>query len=187
MQRINILLTFRTALTVLLLLFMASCDLEMLKPTLKVPVTTKIDFHIDSLRFKSELILMHEETINLDIDSLIRHYDGNPDLIKNAVIKSVTLTVLEPEDVELSFLESSTVSVSTPSFEEVVVATAANDSLSAREITYILTNEAGNVLQLLSTEDDLTIRIYGLFAEPLPVSTVDLLMEIQWEVAVDPF
>lgn len=187
LQRLNILFNFKAVLTVLLLFCMASCDLELLKPTLKIPVTTKIDFHIDSSRFKSELVLIHEETINIDIDSLIRHYDGNPDLIKNAEIKSVTLLVIEPEDVELSFLDSSTVSVSTLTLEEVVVATAANDSLSATEITYILSEEAGNVLQLLTTEEDVTVRIYGLFAEPIPVNTVGLIMEIQWELAVDPF
>jgi hypothetical protein len=183
----NIVLNLGITLTVLLLFFMASCDLEMLKPTLKVPITTKIDFHIDSLRFKSELVLIHEETINMDIDSLIRHYEGNPDLIKNALVKSVTLKVLHPEGSELSFLESSSVSVLAPAFEEVVIATATHNTSVAGEITYILTEAAGNVLQLISSEDDLIIRIYGLVAGPVPVNIIDLLMEIQWEVAVDPF
>jgi hypothetical protein len=183
----NIVLNLGITLTVLLLFFMASCDLEMLKPTLKVPITTKIDFHIDSLRFKSELVLIHEETINMDIDSLIRHYEGNPDLIKNALVKSVTLKVLHPEGSELSFLESSSVSVLAPAFEEVVIATATHNTSAAGEITYILTEAAGNVLQLISSEDDLIIRIYGLVAGPVPVNIIDLLMEIQWEVAVDPF
>lgn len=186
-QRLNILLNFKAVLTVLLLFCMTSCDLELLKPTLKIPVTTKFDIQIDSLRFKTELVLIHEETFNIDIDSLIRHYDGNPDLIKNAEIKSVTLLVIDPEDVELSFLESSTISVSTLTLEEVVVATAANDSLSATEITYILSEDAGNVIHLLTTDENVTIRMYGLFAAPIPVNTVGLVMEIQWEIAVDPF
>lgn len=186
-QRLNILLNFRSVLTVLLLVCMVSCDLDLLKPTLKIPVTTKFDIQIDSLRFKTELVLIHEETINIDIDSLIRHYDGNPDLIRNAEIKSVTLLVIEPEDVELSFLESSLVSVSTLTLEEMVVATAANDSLSATEITYILSEDAGNVLQLLTAEENVTVRMYGLFGAPIPVNTVGLAMEIQWELAVDPF
>jgi hypothetical protein len=88
----------------LIVVSITACDLDLLMPTLKVPLTTITNFNIDSTDLKSDVFILHEEVSNMDIDSLITLYGGNPDLVSNAEIKSVKLMVKEPEGTDLSFL-----------------------------------------------------------------------------------
>jgi hypothetical protein len=171
----------------IILLSAIACDLDLLMPTLKVPLTTITNFNIDSTDLKSDVFILHEEVSNMDIDSLIKHYGGNPDLVSNAEIKSVKLTVEEPEGTDLSFLVSSYVTISSEILEETVVAESSDVRLSGAEITYVLTAESGNVIDYISSNDYYTLRIYGSITPPMPVGRVDLMLEIEWEFLVNPF
>lgn len=171
----------------IILLSATACDLDLLMPTLKVPLTTTTNFNIDSTDLKSDVFILHEEVSNMDIDSLITHYGGNPDLVSNAEIKSVKLTAEQPEGTDLSFLVSSYVTISSETLEETVVAESSDVRLSETEITYVLTAESGNVIDYISANNYYTLRIYGTITPPMPVGRVELLLEIEWEFLVNPF
>ena len=171
----------------IILLSITACDLDLLMPTLKVPLTTITNFNIDSTDLKSDVFILHEEVSNMDIDSLITIYGGNPDLVSNAEIKSVKLMVKEPEGTDLSFLGSSYVTILSETLDETVVAESSEIGLSGTEITYVLTAESGNVIAYISTNDYYTLRIYGTINSPIPVDRVELMLEIEWEFLVNPF
>lgn len=177
----------RMVFFILILFSFAACDLEMLKPTLKIPYNTTFSFQIDSADYKSDVVILYEKEASLDIDSLIVHYGGNPELMTNAEIQSITLRVLEPEGTDISFLASSHVSILSDTFEDAVVARSSDIGLSGTEITYDLTPEAGNVLAYTFESEVYTIRIYGMMASPLPVESIQLQVEIKWEFSVTPF
>lgn len=171
----------------IILFSITACDLDLLMPTLKVPLTTITNFNIDSTDLKSDVFILHEEVSNMDIDSLITIYGGNPDLVSNAEIKSVKLMVKEPEGTDLSFLGSSYVTILSETLDETVVAESSEIGLSGTEITYVLTAESGNVIAYISTNDYYTLRIYGTINSPIPVDRVELMLEIEWEFLVNPF
>jgi len=171
----------------LILISFSACDLELFLPTLKVPLTTTVNFNIDSSDNKSDVYILHEEVSNLNIDSLITHYGGNPGLVSNAEIKSVKLIVEEPEGTDLSFLVSSYVTILSETLEETVVAESSELGLSGAEIAYKLTPESGNVIDYISASDYYTLRIYGAINPPMPVGRVEVLLEIEWEFLVNPF
>jgi hypothetical protein len=156
-------------------------------PTLKVPLTTSFKFSLDSADHKSDVFILHEELSNLDIDSLVTHYGGNPELVSNAEVKSVTLKAKSPEGTDLSFLESSYLTIFSETLDETVVAEFSETGSSGTEITYDLTSEAANVIEYISNEDAYTLRLYGKIAPPIPVGKVELLLEIEWEFLVNPF
>lgn len=173
--------------SLLLLFSLSACDMELFLPTLKVPLTTSFNFSIDSSDLKSNLYILHEEVSSMDIDSLVTHYGGNPDLLSSVEILSVTLTANKPEGTDLSFLDSSYVSISSAALDETVVADFSELGSSGTEITYSITNEAANVIDYIADADAYTVRIYGEIAPPMPVKKVELLLEIEWEFLVNPF
>jgi len=177
----------KVLLFTLIVVSITSCDLDLLLPTLKVPHTTITNFNLYSTDIKFGVFILHEEVSNLDIDSLITHYGGNPDLVSKAEIKSVKLIAGEPEGTNLSFLVSSYVTILSETLEETVVAESSEVRLSGGEIAYTLTAESGNVIDYISETDYYTLRIYGSITPPMPVDKVELTLEVEWEFLVNPF
>jgi hypothetical protein len=174
-------------LAVVFVFSLAACDLDLLKPTLRVPYTTSIRFDIDSSDFKSDIFLLHEETVKMDIDSLIRHYGGNPDQISGSAIRSVTLVLVEPVESNLSFLESSHVSISSESLEETIIARSSDTLASETSLTYELNPAATEMPEIIQAGEECTVYIYGKLNPPLAIRKFDFVLEIEWVFSVIPF
>lgn len=158
-----------------------SCDEDLF--TLKVPVTKEFEFRIDSINFKSSEKLLFESQVSINLDSLIKAYGGDPEIIKKGQLKSVTVKILEPANLNFNFITSLRVNIQRLGQNAVDVATAQNSTLGSRELTFVI-NQSQDALDYLKQGSSFFVRLYGIKNAPMPVRTGRLSLKLSWELSV---
>jgi len=158
--------------------FFQSCD-ELTEDISTVKVKVPIErqtFTVDSALFaqKTNEVILAQFAVDINLDSIIEA--NGVDFLDQGTFSELVIGVLDPEDVDLSFLEAAKVTVSsTESFEEEYIVATVTDIDEEQ-------NSANLIINDLSVTDQLRqhvfyIRVYGQPGEPLPVNVVTMYVD----------
>ena len=130
-------------------------------------------FSVDSMAYlpKSEVILFRK-TLSINIDSIISKHEL--DGIENAKFETVILEIESPDNGNFNWLSTGRVTVSAMDLSETEIASTTSIPTDSRSIEFVLTNK-----EVLSTikADSFTLKLYGDVAPPIPVKTLQMVLE----------
>lgn len=141
-----------------------------------------VRFTLDSIDFfnKTEhLLLSHPGTIN--IDSIVEEY--NISGISSIKFEFIRLEIESPEQVDLSWLNSSRISMSAESVSETQIAEIVSISPGTRMAEYELSDT--NVEPIMST-GEFIMNVYGDVSPPIPAENMVLVMKSKIKIRVQP-
>lgn len=175
--------TILTILVILLGSAFSSCekieDLASFDITYANPDLT---FNLDSMAYqpKSETIL-YQKTLSINLDSIINKHEL--DGVENAKFETVLLKIESPDNVNFNWLTSGRVTVSSLDLSETEIASTPSIPNNSRSIEFILTNK-----EILSTikGDSFTLKLYGNVSPPIPIKTLQLVLESKIKMKVMP-
>ncbi len=141
-----------------------------------------LTFTLDSMAYppKSEVILF-QKILSINIDSIISKHEL--DGIENAKFETVMLQIESPDNVNFNWLTSGRVTVSSLDLSETEIASTTSIPNNSRSIEFILTNK-----EVLSTikADSFTLKLYGNVTPPIPVKTLQMVLESKIKMRVLP-
>jgi hypothetical protein len=141
-----------------------------------------VRFTLDSVDFftKTEhLLLSHPGNIN--IDSIVEEY--NISGISSIKFEYIRLEIESPEQADLSWLNSSRITMSAESVEETQIADISSISPGTRMAEYELSDT--NVEPVMST-GHFILNVYGDVSPPIPVENMVLVMKSKIIIRVQP-
>jgi hypothetical protein len=136
-------------------------------------------FTIDSLsQLKAERLLF-SQTFTANIDSIVNANTGS---LKNANFYLLRLSVVSPEWVTLSWLNSARATITPQGGSPIEVATTTSVNPTARSVEFVIKN-----LDVASTiTGPFILNIYGDLNGPVPAATLHMLLESGVEVVINP-
>jgi hypothetical protein len=141
-----------------------------------------VRFTLDSIDFFSKtehLLLSHPAYIN--IDSIVEEY--NISGISKIKFEYVRIEIESPEQVDLSWLNSSRITLSAESVEETQIAQLSSLSPGSRMAEFELSDT--NVEPVMST-GHFMMNVYGDVSPPIPAENMVLLMKSKIIIRVQP-
>ncbi len=186
MKTASLKITKLTAFVAVIALFaLGSCD--GFAPTIKVPFESEAEFNLTPPTAKStvdnDLHLLHTWGFTQDLNALIEEYGGNAEKIKESNIKTVTLTLLGEDNVDLSQIFASLmlkVDKNPAELEELV---AQSTSITANSVSFELVK--GDILNYTSGANGFTFLLYGDVNWDNLIQTINLKITVKSELVVE--
>lgn len=164
---------------------MTSC--EGFAPTIKVPFKSEAEFDLTPAQKLANAdkssVLLHEWSFNQDLNALIEEYGGNAEKIKESNIKTVTLTLISKEEIDLSSIFNSLQLKidNIPSVQEELV--AESDEITANSITFNLVK--GDIFNYTSGDEGFKFLLYGDVDWANVSQVLDLKVTVESELVVE--
>lgn len=186
MKTTSLKITKLTAFVAVIALFaLGSCD--GFAPTIKVPFESEAEFNLTPSTAKStvdtDLELLHTWGFDQDLNALIEEYGGNAEKIKESNIKTVTLTLLGENNVDLSQIFASLklmVDKNPAELEELV---AQSTTITANSVSFELVK--GDILNYTSGANGFTFLLYGDVNWNNLLQTINLKITVTSELVVE--
>ena len=159
----------------------SSC--EGFAPTVKVPVTSEAEFDLTPLKDASSLALLHQWDFNKDINALVEEYGGDPEKIKESNVKSVTITLLGDNEIDLSSIFNSIqlkIDQIPAAQEELVAETA---EITANSITFNIVK--GDIFNYTLGEEGFSFLLYGDVNWNNVMQVIDFKVTVESELVVE--
>ncbi|MEA3504759.1 MAG: hypothetical protein U9R32_06115, partial [Bacteroidota bacterium] len=149
----------------------------------KMPLE-RITFDVDSavMAQKSDEIVFAQYTMDINSDSIMNSH--GVDYLNQAAFTELVLGIVQPQDMDMSFLEAAKITVSsTDSFEEeFIAASVATIDPSKNSVELVITDFS--VTEQIR-QGVFYVRIYGKPNQTLPVRTVTLFVEGKLQLVLD--
>ncbi len=160
-----------------LTLFLSSCE-EAVKDLARFEVNydlPTVSFDLDSLNFKSNEVVLAQQSINANIDSILEANNVSGGTLENAQFTKVTVTITSPESATFDFIENMRVSValSADFSDEVQVAETGTIEEGSNSVDFIFDNMDMSPYMSASM---FHARLYGELNGPVPFGIVGM----QW-------
>ena len=172
---------FVLAVGVFAMFAISSC--EGFAPTVKVPVTSEAEFDLTPLKDASSLALLHQWDFNQDINALVEEYGGDPEKIKESNVKSVTITLLGDNEIDLSSIFNSIqlkIDQIPAAQEELVAETA---EITANSITFNIVK--GDIFNYTLGEEGFSFLLYGDVNWNNVMQVIDFKVTVESELVVE--
>lgn len=172
---------FVLAVGVFAMFAISSC--EGFAPTVKVPVTSEAEFDLTPSKDASSLALLRQWDFNQDINALVEEYGGDPEKIKESNVKSVTITLLGDNEIDLSSIFNSIqlkIDQIPAAQEELVAETA---EITANSITFNIVK--GDIFNYTLGEEGFSFLLYGDVNWNNVMQVIDFKVTVESELVVE--
>lgn len=143
-------------------------------------------FSLDSLNYLASLkteSLLYSDTLNVNIDSILEaHNISNLATLSEAGVDTVSVSIVQPTTVTLTWITSSRLTVQIPGQSEVTIAHTASINPLTRTILFVV--DDASVLPYLNNHT-FVVKVYGNIVPPLPVNQIQMLMHLGFTLDVN--
>jgi hypothetical protein len=136
-------------------------------------------FTLDSVSLLKAEKLLYSETFTANIDSILSANGGS---LQNVSFYQVRLSVVSPTWVTFNWLTSARATITPQGGSPIEIATTTNVNSIARSVDF----DIKNLDVASSVNGPFVLNIYGNLSGPIPVNSVQMLLESGIKISVSP-